>query len=68
MNQDLINDKDEIISVLCAACHVQTIYLKIINAAENTQLYRPQRIMCTQCQLSQQHNQTEDPPALVESA
>ncbi|MCX7544518.1 hypothetical protein [Marinicella gelatinilytica] len=54
MNQDIINDKDEIIRVKCSDCHQQTIYLKIINAAINTQKYRSQGILCAQCQLISQ--------------
>jgi len=69
MNKELINVKDEIISVICAGCHQQTIYLKIMNASENTQLYRPQRIICSQCQLTHHnHKQTGKFPPLGETA
>jgi|GEM_PF-2399695 len=70
MNYELINKKDEIISVNCADCHQQTIYLKIMNAAENTQIYRPQRLICAQCQLTNNPNITpmKLPPLLNESA
>jgi len=70
MNYKHINKKDEIISVNCADCHQQTIYLKIINAAKNTQIYRPQRLICAQCRLA--HNPhtvpKKTPPLLNETA
>lgn len=59
MNYELINKKDEIISVNCADCHQQTIYLKIMNAAKNTRIYQPQRLICAQCRL------TNEPPNLA---
>ncbi|KAA3638860.1 MAG: hypothetical protein DWP95_11720 [Proteobacteria bacterium] len=54
MKQELLNFKDEIIRIYCTDCHQQTIYLKIMNAAENTQQYRPQHLLCAQCRLSKE--------------
>ncbi len=57
MNQDNVNLKDEIIAITCAACHKNTIYLKIRNAAENHHYFRAQNYFCSECQLQKKTDQ-----------
>ncbi len=70
MNRKIYNSEDEIISVQCADCHQQTIYLKIINAAKNTRQYPTHRLICAQCQLANPITQSgyQRPRPLNESA
>lgn len=63
MNKENVNLKDEIIAITCAACHKNTIYLKIRNAAENERHFRAQNYFCSECQMQNQTNQS-DPDSL----
>lgn len=59
MNQENVNLKDEIIAITCAACHKNTIYLKIRNAAENQHHFRAQNYFCNECQIQKKTSQAE---------